>query len=546
VQRAAELELPAVALLDRNGVYGAPRFYQAARQAGIKAIVGAEVVLDDASLLEFVGGSPSLRGRMLRLRSGDPPTNSNSNGPYSRSSMSGEVRLSLLVRNRQGYRNLCRLLTAAARGKPKGEARLDWSTLTEHAEGLHCLTGGDDDLLAHTLESVGSDAARQLLVRLRATFEGHLHIELQRHHHRHEEHRNRALVALARSLRLPLAATNGVRYARPQDKDLHDILTCIRQHTHLDIAGRLLAAHRERHFKDAAEMNRLFADLPTALSGAFELAQELDFTLAHLGYRFPDYPLPPGETSSSYLRHITWNSARSRFRPLTARAQTQIERELAMIEKLDLAGYFLIVWDMVQFCKREGILVQGRGSAANSAVCYALSITAVDPVKMELLFERFLSEERGEWPDIDLDLPSGDQREKVIQYVYQRYGPHGAAMTANVITYRDRSAAREVAKALGYSPQQVDKLAKQLGTWRYDTSRGDPKSLPVELSAAGFDPEDSPRGATTPVEVTPSHCQWSSLPPASTPRIPASSSLPRCGTGSTTSPDTWASIRGAW
>jgi error-prone DNA polymerase len=457
VQRAAELDLPAVALLDRNGVYGAPRFYQAARQAGIKAIVGAEVVLD---------------------------------GP-SRSPGTSEVRLSLLVRNRQGYRNLCRLLTAAARGKPKGEARLDWSTLEEHAQGLHCLTGGDEDLVAHTLEGLGADAARQLLIRLRATFDGHLHVELQRHRHRHEEHRNRALVALARSLHLPLAATNGVRYARSTDKSLHDILTCIRQHTHLDAAGRLLAAHRERHFKGATEMNRLFADLPAALSGAFELTQELDFTLADLGYRFPDYPLPPGETPNSYLRHITWNSARGRFRPLTARAQAQIERELAMIEKLDLAGYFLIVWDMVQFCKRESILVQGRGSAANSAVCYALSITAVDPVKMELLFERFLSEERGEWPDIDLDLPSGDQREKVIQYVYQRYGPHGAAMTANVITYRDRSAAREVAKALGYSPQQVDKLAKQLGTWRYDTSRGDPKSLPQELSAAGFDPEDS-------------------------------------------------------
>jgi error-prone DNA polymerase len=284
-------------------------------------------------------------------------------------------------------------------------------------------------------------------------------------------------------------ATNGVRYARPEDKQLHDILTCIREHTQLDAAGRLLAAHRERHFKGAREMTELFADQPAALAGSLELAEHLDFTLADLGYRFPDYPLPSGETPSSYLRHLTWNEARVRFRPLTARAQAQLERELAMIEKLDLAGYFLIVWDLIQFCKRERIMVQGRGSAANSAVCYALAITAVDPVKMELLFERFLSEERGEWPDIDLDLPSGDQREKVIQYVYRRYGPHGAAMTANVITYRDRSAAREVAKALGYSAEQVDKLAKQLGTWRYDTSRGDPKSLPTELAAAGFDPE---------------------------------------------------------
>ena len=179
------------------------------------------------------------------------------------------------------------MLTAAARGKPKGEARLDWSTLEEHAEGLHCLTGGDEDLLAHTLEGLGADAARQLLIRLRATFDGHLHVELQRHRHRHEEHRNRALVALARSLHLPLAATNGIRYARPTDKGLHDILTCIRQHTHLDAAGRLLAAHRERHFKDAREMNRLFADLPAALSGAFELTQELDFTWPTWDIAFP-------------------------------------------------------------------------------------------------------------------------------------------------------------------------------------------------------------------------------------------------------------------
>src|SRR6185436_9103765 len=171
-------------------------------------------------------------------------------------------------------------------------------------------------------------------------------------------------------------------------------------------------------------------------------------------------------------------------------AQAQITKELAMIEKLDLAGYFLIVWDIVQFCQRERILVQGRGSAANSAVCYALSITAVDPVKMELLFERFLSEERGEWPDIDLDLPSGDQREKVIQHVYEKYGPHGAGMTANVITYRDRSSARETAKALGYSPDQVDALSKQLGGWNFGEIRDPPEELRGEIRAAGLDPEE--------------------------------------------------------
>ena len=201
-------------------------------------------------------------------------------------------------------------------------------------------------------------------------------------------------------------------------------------------------------------------------------------------------PLPPGETPASYLRQLTWKGARSRFRPLTAKAQAQITKELALIEKLDLAGYFLIVRDVVRFCLENRILVQGRGSAANSAVCYALSITAVDPVKMELLFERFLSEERGEWPDIDLDLPSGDQREKVIQHVYEKYGPHGAGMTANVITYRDRSSAREAAKALGYSSEQVDNLSKALSGWNFGEFKDPMPELSKELASAGIDPEE--------------------------------------------------------
>ncbi|MDH3255139.1 MAG: error-prone DNA polymerase, partial [Acidobacteriota bacterium] len=397
-------------------------------------------------------------------------------------------RITLLVADRTGYRNLCRLLTAAARDRPKGEARADLDLLAKHAGGLHCLTGGDEGPLTRLLVENDGPGATALLDRLATIFPRRLHIELQRHHRRQEEACNRARIELAGRLRLPLLATNGVRFARSTDKDLHDVLTALRHRTQLDAAGRLLAAHRECHFKAAAEMADIFADIPHALSASVELAEQLDFTLANLGYRFPDYPLPPGETPSSYLRHITWNEARARFRPLTARAQAQIEKELAMIDSLGLAGYFLIVWDIIRFCKRERILVQGRGSAANSAVCYALSITAVDPVKMELLFERFLSAERGEWPDIDLDLPSGDQREKVIQYVYRRYGPHGAAMTANVITYRNRSAARETAKALGFSHQQQDRLSKQLGSWHYDLQRGDKKSLAEELAAAGLDP----------------------------------------------------------
>jgi error-prone DNA polymerase len=480
VDQAAALGLPAVAMVDASGVYGAPRFYQAAKRAGIKALVGAEVALED---------EPSLHQK--RARFGPLGLVPDPKAPDLQTrAVDAQARLTLLVASQAGYRNLCRLLTAAARGRAKGEARVSWDLLAEHSAGLHCLSGGEEGPLARELAEGGIDPARRLLERLAGLFKGRLHVEIQRHRLREEEHRNQALADLARGLRLPLLATNGVRYARAEDKPLHDVLTAIRHHTTLDAAGRLLAAHRERHLKSPAEMARLFSDFPQALAASAELAGALDFTLADLGYRFPEYPLPPGETPASYLRHLTWNAARARFRPLTAKAQAQIQKELDMIEKLDLAGYFLIVWDIVQFCQREGILAQGRGSAANSAVCYALSITAVDPVKMELLFERFLSEERGEWPDIDLDLPSGDQRERVIQYVYQRYGPHGAAMTATVITYRDRSATREVAKVFGYSEEQVDKLARQLGNWSYDLSHGDDRSFDKDLAAAGFDPEE--------------------------------------------------------
>ena len=469
VERAASLGLSTVALTDRSGVYGAPRFHKAAREAGLRALVGAEVVLDLGE------DHPSARRTTRR--------------EASRRGVEGP-RLTLLVKSDRGYRNLCRLLTEAARGRPKGDARATWPMLRRHAAGLHCLTGGDEGLLAKRLHQDGVEGGRRLLEKLLDTFHARVHVELQRHRVRHEEHRNRALVELAQSLRVPLLATNGVRYARRRDKPLHDVLTCIRHGTHLDAAGRHLAAHRERHLKGPEEMARLFSDLPQAVEESLRLAEQLEFTLEDLGYRFPDFPLPPGETNSSYLRQLTWNAARARFRPFTARAQSQLEKELAVIEKLDLAGYFLIVWDIVRFCQRHHILAQGRGSAANSAVCYALSITAVDPVKMDLLFERFLSEERGEWPDIDLDLPSGPQRERVIQYVYERYGPHGAAMTANVITYRDKLAAREVGKALGFSTEQIGQLSKRLGRLRYDVSRGDPKDLISEVAEAGFDPQE--------------------------------------------------------
>src|SRR4029078_5027433 len=292
-------------------------------------------------------------------------------------------------------------------------------------------------------------------------------VELQRHLQRDQERDTGRLVDLAAAFRVPVIATHGVRFATPGERPLFDVLTCIHHHTDLATAGRRLAPNAERFLKPPAEMAALFGDDEGAVERTAELADRLQYTTADLGYRFPDYPVPPGETQATFLRKIADVGARDRYRPYHDRARAQIARELDLIEKLELAGYFLIVWDIVNFCRQHDVLLQGRGSAANSAVCYSLGITAVDPVGMDLLFERFLSEERGEWPDIDLDLPSGDDRESVIQYLYRRYGERGAAMTANVITYPSRMAAREIGKVLVFDPETLDKVSAAVSHWEY-------------------------------------------------------------------------------
>jgi error-prone DNA polymerase len=462
VDHAAELGYPAIALGDRDGLYGAPRFYHAAVKAGLKAIVGAELTLDD------------------------------------------ESRLYVLVPDRTRYKNLCRLITASklrvvkppVPGRkapilpypPKGEGRVTLDDLERFGAGLICLAGGVHSPLSRML-TAGEDP-RPLCDRLRAIFgANNFHIDLQRHLDAGEERLNRKLAALAETTGTPVVATNDVCHSGAE-RALLDVLSCIRMKTTLDAAGRALWVNNERHLKAPAEMAALFADAPYALAATQALADRCAFTMADLGYRFPDYPLPPGETPDSYLRILTYAGARERWgKALSERVRRQLEHELAIIAKLQLAGYFLIVWDIVQFCRENRILAQGRGSAANSAVCYALGITAVDAVGMELLFERFLSEERGEWPDIDLDLPSGDQREKAIQYLYQRYGQRGAAMTANVITYRSRSAIREVGKALGFSLEQVDRLAKLVRAYEF---RDDKDEVEALLKSGGVD-ADAPR-----------------------------------------------------
>ena len=344
--------------------------------------------------------------------------------------------------------------------------------------------------MAYALERSGMNEGRRVLEQLTCIYgPENVYVELQRHYNRAQEARNQAAIELARSLHLPLLATQGAQYAKAEERQITDVFTCIRNHRTLDSAGRLLARNSERYLKSPQQMLQLFADLPEATANTLELSSRLEFTLHDLGYEFPRYPVPEGATMDTFLRTRTMAGARDRYlrpgqRELWRRAQRQIERELALIEKLKLAGYFLIVWDIVRYCREQGILVQGRGSAANSAVCYSLGITAVDPVGMDLLFERFLSEERGEWPDIDLDLPSGDQRERAIQYVYERYGKLGAAMTANVITYRGRSAAREVGKALGFDGETLDRLAGLVSSWEYKDP-GD--TLERQFRDAGFD-----------------------------------------------------------
>src|SRR5437016_2915661 len=474
----AALNLPAMALLDRDGVYGSPRFHLAAEKAGIKAHIGAEVACEP---LFKIDESTDFRiDEFGQLLGGD------SNSSIRKFD---NTKFPLLISSRTGYQNLCRLITKMKLRARKGEGAVREQELQEHAAGLICLTGGDDGPLAAALTQCGTEEARRCLERLIGIFgPENVYVELQRHFHREEESRNRAAVEIARSLQLPLLATNGVCYATAQQRELCDIFTALRHHRTLATAGRLLARNSERNVKSPEEMQQLFADLPEALANTVELSKRLKFKLSDLGYEFPKYPVPEGETMMSFLRQRTLEGFQQRYGRTTSdlrqRARRQIERELHLIEKLDLPGYFLIVWDIVRFCRERKILVQGRGSAANSAVCYSLGITAVDPIGMDLLFERFLSEERGEWPDIDLDLPSGDQREKAIQYVYQRYGQLGAAMTAHVITYRDRSAAREVGKALGFDQETLDRLSSVVnsGEWR-----GPSDNFENHFQQVGFD-----------------------------------------------------------
>ncbi len=442
---AADRGMSAAALLDRNGVYGSQRFSVAAREKGVRPIVGCELTMEDDSILP------------------------------------------VLVKSKTGYTNLCSLLTQAhLRSETKGECAVTWNELPEFTDGLVALLGstGCHPVVCGSLPQTSAHARRSrapsgrktsgrhgvtprapqtpadYAQRLIETFgRSNIYVEIQRHFVRGEEKLNQQLIDLAAARGLPLLATNGVQYATPQGREVLDVFTCIREHTHLDAAGKLLTQNAERHPKSDGEMRELFRDLPEAITNTERLAERLEFSLENIGYAFPDFPVPAGHDMDSFLRTITWFGAQQRYEAISMKVRRQVEEELALITKLGFSGYFLIVWDIVNFCREHNVMVQGRGSAANSAVCYCLGITPVDPVSNNLVFERFLSESRKGWPDIDLDLPSGDRRESVIQEVYHRYGKHSAAMTANVITYRGKSAAREIGKALNFSPSILDRFS---------------------------------------------------------------------------------------
>ncbi len=442
IAAAAVAGYDALALGDRDGVYGAPRFFAAARGAGVRPIVGADVSL--------VGGPPVL----------------------------------LLVEDRRGYKNLCRLLTAARAGRGKHDPpQVTSALLAAHAGGLIALAGA------------APRADLGLLVDLFGR--KNLFLELARHLEPGDGWRERAVIAQAEAAGIGVVATNDVRYATPDRRIVHDVLTCAREKATVDEIGRRLAPNGERWLKPPATMVALFRDRPAAVRATREIAERCAFSLADLGYQFPRYPLPPGETEQGYLEALCWRGIEFRYAerdPIRPRVRRQLEHELGIIGRLGLAGYFLVVWDIVELARRKNIMIQGRGSAANSACCYVLGITAVDPVRMDLLFERFLSEERvgsasnaaDRMPDIDLDLPSGDARETVIQHVYAKYGATGAAMTANVISYRPRLAVRTAGRALGFSEEQLTKITKNLPGWVERVREDEPRSS--ELVAGGRDP----------------------------------------------------------
>jgi len=423
VETAHRLGARAVALTDRDGVYGVVRAHEQARALGVHLILGAQVTVSDTDAAD-----------------GDGDGDGHGHG-YGY----GHARMVLLVENRAGYANLCQLLTAGRLRSAKGECRVAWRELAERAPGLTALWLG-----AGPLDE------------LRAAFGDRLYALAARHRRAEEVDTEARLRDRARRARVPIVAANEVLYHAPARRPLQDVLTCIREGVTIHTAGRRLKPNAEHDLKSPYAFAGLFADDPAAVERTLEIAARCTFSLAELRYRYPSERLPDGKSTSDWLRELAFAGAAVRYPAgIPPHVSAQLDKELALIEELDYGGYFLTMHEIVQFCRRENILCQGRGSAANSAVCFCLGVTAVDPTRVNLLFERFLSRERAEPPDIDLDIEH-ERREEVIQHVYAQYGRDRAAMVANVIRYRARSAIRDVGKALGLSETALDRVSRLL------------------------------------------------------------------------------------
>ncbi len=431
VEEAQRLGLAALALCDRDGVYGIVRAHKRAKELGLQLVTGTEVTLQDRSTLV------------------------------------------LLAATREGYANLCQLVTIGRLRSAKGECAVAWEEVAEHAPGLVALWGGERGALG----AVEEPRAARLLAE---AFGDRLYALLARHRRDEEVPAEARLRERARRLGLPLVAAPEVLYHQAGRRRLQDVLECIRARTTLSQAGRRLKPNAEHGLKSRHALAQLFQDEPAAVARTLEVAQRCRFTLDELRYRYPSERLPDGRTSSQWLRELCEQGARERWKgEPPAEVRAQLERELALVDELDYCGYFLTMREIVEFCRARDILCQGRGSAANSVVCYCLGVTAVDPVRMGLLFERFLSKERAEPPDIDLDIEH-ERREEVIQHVYEKYGRTHAAMVANVIRYRARSAIRDVGKVLGLQESTLSRLVRPL-------SHGEGLSQRA-LADAGIDP----------------------------------------------------------
>ncbi|EOM75469.1 DNA polymerase III subunit alpha [Rhodococcus rhodnii] len=426
VEEAARLGLEALALTDHDGLYGVVRFAEAARALGVPTVFGSELTLDDEHLL-------------------------------------------VLARGQEGYRRLSRQLAAGhLAGGEKGVLRYDLDTLADAADGhWQILTGCRKGSVRRALDRGGESAAEAALRALIDRFgRARVTVELTHHGVAEDAERNAALAALADRLGIGVIASTAAHFARPERGRLAMAMAAVGARSSLDDAAGALAPTGGAHLRSGDEMARLFAARPDAVTAAAELGRECAFDLQLIAPKLPPFDVPSGHTEASWLRHVTAAGAHDRYGPPRGNpeAYAQIEHELGIIERLEFPGYFLVVHDIVRFCKDNDILCQGRGSAANSAVCYAIGITNVDPVRSKLLFERFLAPERDGPPDIDIDIES-DRREEAIQYVYRRYGRDHAAQVANVVTYRGKSSVRDMARALGYSQGQQDAWSKQVSRW---------------------------------------------------------------------------------